>query len=67
MFVWLLTGFGKSLCYQALPFMMEHKMGQLGGCAMLVVVRLVALLINQVGSKLFGLLSEDGCASHWDL
>ena len=27
--VWLPTGFNKSICYQALPFMIEYKIGQL--------------------------------------
>jgi len=26
-FVWLPTGFRKSLCYQAIPFVMDHKLG----------------------------------------
>ena len=61
MFVWLPTGFSKSICYQALPFVMEHKTGHTwwlccaSGGAVLVVVPLVSLLINQVESKLFGL------------
>ena len=31
-FVWLPTGFGKSLCYQALPFVVEYKMSLAGSC-----------------------------------
>ena len=29
-FIWLPTVFGKSICYQALPFMIEYKKGQRG-------------------------------------
>ena len=49
-FVWLPTGFGKSICYQALPFMIEYKKGQRGSCAVLVVSPLVSLMIDQVES-----------------
>ena len=49
-FVWLPTGFGKSICYQALPFVIEHKKGQHGSCAVLVVSPLVSLMIDQVES-----------------
>ena len=53
MSVWLPTRFSKSICYQAIPVVMEHNTGQLDGCAVLVVP-LVSLMINQVESKLFG-------------
>ena len=48
-FVCLPTGYGKSLCYQTLPFVMDHKLGLVGGSsAVLVVSPLVALMIDQV-------------------
>ena len=39
-FVCLPTGYGKSLCYLTLPFLMEHELG--GNNAILVVSPLVA-------------------------
>ena len=27
LFSWLLTGFGKSLCYEALPYVIDYKLG----------------------------------------
>ena len=50
-FVWLPTGSGKSLCYQALPFVMDHKLGLVGtpkSSSVLVVSPLVALMVDQV-------------------
>ena len=29
-FVWLQTGFEKTLCYQILPFLFDHKLGLKG-------------------------------------
>ena len=29
-FLWLPTGFGKSVCYELLPFVMDHKRGKRG-------------------------------------
>lgn len=50
-FVWLPTGFGKSLCYQTLPFVMDYKLGcKDNHSAVLVVSPLVALMIDQVQS-----------------
>ena len=50
-FVWLPTGYGKSLCYQALPFLMDFKKGLVDTekhSAVLVISPLVALMIDQV-------------------
>ena len=46
-FVCLPTGFGKSLCYQALPFVMDHQRG-CSGSAVIVVSPLIALMEDQV-------------------
>ena len=35
-FMWLPTGYGKSICYQALPFIMDCKRGVL--CSLVIVV-----------------------------
>ena len=46
---WLLTGFGKLLCYEALPYVIDYKLGT--GCSMvLVILPLVSLMIDQVRS-----------------
>ncbi len=50
-FVCLPTGFGKSLCYQAIPFVMDFKLGRVGTSitsAILVVSPLVSLMVDQV-------------------
>ena len=51
-FVWLPTGYGKSLCYQALPFLMDAKVGLVDSekSSVFVVSPLVALMIDQVKS-----------------
>ena len=51
MSVWLPTGYGKSLCYQALPFVFEHKMGLADSrrsSAVLVLIPVVTLMLDQV-------------------
>ena len=50
-FIWLPTGYGKSLCYQALPFVMDHKRGLVGtdrNSGVLVISPLVALIADQI-------------------
>ena len=49
-FVFLPTGFGKSICYQVFPFLFDHKSGLVGGqkrCAV-VVSPLISLMVDQV-------------------
>ena len=48
-FVWLPTGFGKSVCFQTLPFLFDCKLGLVGSSrnsVVLVVVPLIALMIG---------------------
>ena len=50
-FVWLPTGFGKSLCYHILPCVFHHKLGLVGSgrsSAVLVVSPLVSLMVDQL-------------------
>ena len=52
-FVWFPTGYDKSVCYQALPFMFNHKLGRsnpVDRSVVLVVSPLVSLMIDQVTS-----------------
>jgi len=52
-FVWLPTGYGKSVCYQALPFIMDFKHGRVNSeesSAALIVSPLIALMVDQVTS-----------------
>ena len=52
-FMWLPTGYDKSLCYQALLFIMDYKLGLVDtgkSSAVIVISPLVALMIDQVKS-----------------
>ena len=53
-FVCLPTGFGKSICYQSLPFIFDHRLGMVAEgrrqSAVLVVSPLIALMVDQVQS-----------------
>ena len=48
-FLWLPTGFGKSICYEVLPFMFDVKLCRVGSLA-LVVSPLLSLMCDQVRS-----------------
>ena len=52
-FLWLPTGFGKSICYQSLPFVFDYKLGKTNvppdqRSVVLVVSPLVSLMVDQV-------------------
>ena len=52
-FVWLPTGFGKSLCFECLPFVFDMKLGRVTGTnrsVVLVVSPLVSLMVDQVSN-----------------
>ena len=54
-FLWLPTGYGKSLCYQCLPFLFDHKLSMVDlppseKSVCLVVSPLVSLMVDQVVS-----------------
>ena len=52
-FLWLPTGFGKSVCYQTLPFLFDFKLGRTGVCdrsTVIVISPLISLMTDQVTS-----------------
>lgn len=52
-FVWLPTGFGKSVCFQTLPFVFDYKLGLVSAnkkSMVLVIAPLIALMVDQVQS-----------------
>ena len=53
-FLWLPTGFGKSICYETLPFVFIYKHSDCrtsGGCSIVLVVSpLVSLMVDQFTS-----------------
>ena len=48
-FLWLPTGFGKSLCYEVLPFVFDDKLGR-SNSVVIVVSPLISLMLDQVRS-----------------
>ena len=54
-FAWLPTGYGKSICYQVLPYLFDSKLGRVSAsptdqCAVLVISPLISLMVDQVTS-----------------
>ena len=53
-FLWLPTGFGKSVCYEALPFLFDFKLGHTSRVdsrsTVIVVSPLISLMTDQVTS-----------------
>ncbi len=52
-FLWVPTGYGKSICFQALPFLFDVKLGRVSAppserSVVLVISPLVSLMVNQV-------------------
>ena len=50
-FVWLPTGFGKSLCFHTLPFVFDYKLALTDVSAVLVITPLIALMVDQAMSE----------------
>ena len=54
-FLWLRTGYGKSICYQLLPFLFDYKLARIETIAtersvVLVISPLVSLMVDQVSN-----------------
>ena len=52
-FLWLPTGFGKSLCYECLPFLFDFKLGRTRDPhrhSVLIISPLVSLMTGQTAS-----------------
>ena len=50
-FIWLPTGFGKSICFTTLPFTYDHKLKRVGtgSCSLVLVISpLISLMVDQV-------------------
>ena len=48
-FLWLPTGFGKSICFEFLPFVVDFKLGRVDteSSSVIVVSSLVSLMVDQ--------------------
>ena len=52
-FVWLPTGYGKSICFHVLPYVFDFKLGRVGAppnkhSVVLIVCPLISLMVDQV-------------------
>ena len=48
--MWLPMGFGKSICYEVLPFLFDCKLGKSESRIVVVVSLLVSLMVDQVAT-----------------
>ncbi len=56
-FLWVPTGYGKSVCFQTLPFLFDAKLGRISAppskCSVVLVISpLVSLMVDQVSHLL---------------
>ena len=56
-FVWLPTGYGKSLCYQCLPYLLDYKLGKVNSAA---VNQSIVMVVSPLVSGKYGLAREYG-------
>ena len=57
-FLWLPTGFGKSVCFQVLPFLFDYKLGRIESplpqrSVVVVISPLVSLMVDQYRYRYF--------------
>ena len=70
MFVWLPTGYGKSICYEVLPFIFDHKRGRSEGWSVnsvVVVISAAAILQSHLaarGGRIFSAYFPVNCLLH---
>ena len=58
-FMFFPTGFGKSVCYQVLPFVFDHKLRLVAGSSIIVVSPLVSKRVCAI------VVDETQCVSKW--
>ena len=49
MFVWRMTWFGNSICYQIFPIVLDHKLGLIGSgmcSAVLAISQMVSVIVD---------------------
>ena len=69
-FVWLPTGYGKSICYEVLPFIFDHKRGRSEGWSVnsvVVVISAAAILQSHLaarGGRIFSAYFPVNCLLH---
>ena len=67
--LWLPTGYGKSICYEVLPFIFDHKRGRSEGWSVnsvFVVISAAAILQSHLtrGGRIFSAYFPVNCLLH---